>query len=668
MNIPGIVSYIEPGAYTVIVPKVAPLTLNAGRGVICILGRGKREEVLVIKAAGNGLDGEPAAFRKGNKPDGRHFKVRFAPVINSTIEVFINPTGDPEVDLPLIRITSTEMAELWASTYGEVDGYDGYDSLDGVQSVAQNDNFWNSKYARQYALLKERLGITTTSIGTKEPNHYVFDPINGTLILDQPLKQGDTLVVSYIAEGDINSPQIFTSMEQVVEKHGYPSKYNTIALGAQVAFENGASSVMCVHAGQRLVGDGSSRRLEEDPYLFDALKALEKEEEVSIIVPIIHSRVYDEVAMPFYEQSVYGSLTGNGAFLQESPEPGDQPGINITPLKVYPAGSPKAGEPVFLRVYKNGKLLEYGIDYSIPNLDGSPWGQLNSTNTALIFSTNHPDATHINDNTLQEGDRIVVSYLPDPDVINLVATAQMAVISHCNRMSQVDQRMERTAIFGAYEFVDTNFILNPITGIKANFGDFDRCMFIYPSGNKVTRVVGGEIQELDGQIVAAAAAGYLINRPVQESLTNKILIGFNIPQENKLNREEARLIGGAGVAIVKGLSSGGKVIHGKTTSKSGDPRAEEYNVVRIKDFVSKELRRTLQDRFIGMLITPNLPSDIAFATESLLRAMKTQGIIYSFNNVSAAVDVNDPRQINVKCAIRPVYTLTWIYIEIVLDF
>ena len=60
------------------------------------------------------------------------------------------------------------------------------------------------------------------------------------------LKEGDELVAKYIARTDINDPEFFTSAIQLQEKHGGPSVNNTLALGAQLAFENGAPGILAM--------------------------------------------------------------------------------------------------------------------------------------------------------------------------------------------------------------------------------------------------------------------------------------------------------------------------------------------------------------------------------------------------------------------------------------
>ena len=71
--------------------------------------------------------------------------------------------------------------------------------------------------------------------------------IGDTLTIDVKsgaLKANDNLVASYIAEGDVNDPEEFFEPVALYKKHGYPSAENTLALGAQLAFLNGARSVV----------------------------------------------------------------------------------------------------------------------------------------------------------------------------------------------------------------------------------------------------------------------------------------------------------------------------------------------------------------------------------------------------------------------------------------
>jgi hypothetical protein len=78
--------------------------------------------------------------------------------------------------------------------------------------------------------------ITPFEVGDK-----FFIDINSRI-----LKAGDELIAKYISELDINDPEFFASAIQLQAKHGGPSVDNTLSLGAQLAFENGAPGVLAM--------------------------------------------------------------------------------------------------------------------------------------------------------------------------------------------------------------------------------------------------------------------------------------------------------------------------------------------------------------------------------------------------------------------------------------
>ena len=60
------------------------------------------------------------------------------------------------------------------------------------------------------------------------------------------LKKGDRLEAKYIPEATVNDAEFFVSANDLFAKHGTPSLTNTLALGAQMAFENGAPGILAI--------------------------------------------------------------------------------------------------------------------------------------------------------------------------------------------------------------------------------------------------------------------------------------------------------------------------------------------------------------------------------------------------------------------------------------
>lgn len=77
------------------------------------------------------------------------------------------------------------------------------------------------------------------------------------------LAENDTLEARYIAETDINTPEFFTSAIELSQKHGRESVTNTLALGARLAFENGAPGVFAIQTRPAIPRRTSVTLLEE---------------------------------------------------------------------------------------------------------------------------------------------------------------------------------------------------------------------------------------------------------------------------------------------------------------------------------------------------------------------------------------------------------------------
>lgn len=77
------------------------------------------------------------------------------------------------------------------------------------------------------------------------------------------LKENDELVARYVSSADLEDPEFFLSVNDLYAKHGQPSETNTLSLGAQMAFENGAPGVFAVQAKPALPRRTSVTLIEE---------------------------------------------------------------------------------------------------------------------------------------------------------------------------------------------------------------------------------------------------------------------------------------------------------------------------------------------------------------------------------------------------------------------
>ncbi len=527
-NIPGILGYIQPGAYSIARTRATSLALGGGPRILCIVGLGQTELTLISAAAGSQAYGTGVAADDVQiESENVHTLSKF-PLVEKSVNVW--------VDGALLQRGGDE----WTYESGQDQYYLQDVDADG-DPVAQN---------------------ASTAVATM-------------LILLEPLALGQSFIIAYVAEDDINDPETFFTPEDLYAKHGFPSMANTLALGAQLAFENGAPVVMACQA------------------------------------------------LPITDQDweVTTSLRNR--------------------LGLGPA------EPIM------------DSDWSLT------FAELEKEEIDLISS---------------------LPYISDDDtpVLGTGATAYFFNIhsqlrAHCLTMSLVENRKERQFVIGSPKLEDVNSMLGTsytnlpawltdtsvYTGdgyVDETYGSTFRGHFLSP--DKIIRVVAGVVEELSGMHLACAYAGKLSGTQyLPEPMTRKTLVGFNILRGEKYSQGQMNLMAASGVVVVEPLTSGGRIRHGLTTINTGAVEEEEPSVIAVRDYVSKQVRITLENRFIGRPITDTLVGDMSSVLKLFLGSLLAQVLINNYAGASVRIDSQLATQANVTFDIQPIYPLNWIKIE-----
>lgn len=669
-NIQGIIGYAVPGAYSISTAKAGAVALPGGPTVVCILGnRGQTEERLVARALGDGQDGLPINFTFDGGPDGRHFQLGKANLVSGSVELFLNPIGDGS-DVPLAKVTGVgdprwDVDNDYAGT--RVVTQDGYDEAlakypgkpiykeqftgsDGLvryrirfidpSNTAADPTFGFSFPDEKTYDLDAYQGLSKVGYdgyhgvgpaGSAEPQHYYLDEVTGQIILDQPLNFKDSLYATYIAEEDINDPELFFDPDTLYAKYGYPSVYNNVSLAAQLAFENGAAAVMACQGG--LTNTGT--RWVQDPQFVDAFQKL-KAEDLDILVPVTDRRVLNEIVVANYVPGVapYDQIV-NETILLDPLGGSDAPGTNL------PVSSDLTQVNTVIR--KNSHTLTEGVDYTL----------------AVVSQALQITLTE----KLKWGDKIAVDYNTSLDLLSIL---QVSGKNHVEFMSSTAERKERIMFTGpdVYDTIAELYsaLTDATTGVESTFGDSYRVMYLAPTN--LQRVVNGQLETLPGMYMGASAAGLAAgNSYLAEPLTNKTIIGFTLPKNQKFTRAQISILGGAGVALVTPLAAGAKVIHGQSTTNSGNAVEEEISITRARDYVAKVTRETLENQFVGKTIQSTTVKNVEIVTNSILDSLIAQKLILSKANVKVAQDKQEPRQVNVSFDINPIFPLNWIKIE-----
>lgn len=309
-NIPGINTRVRPGVFVRQRVRTNTVSIAGGLRTALIMGEGRAEETLAFQARGGGQDGvNPDFSGNTNAPDGRHFQISQIDLVPNRTEIRKNGVAlrvleqaitadafdsryDVRVD-PLTGRVQLQGASL--QDFGTEGGlpvlYKKFASNSGNGTLDVSSASLLDSNAQPETWTVRCTAVSKDGTGTIIPGRAIFsvtgsvtgavrdaagDQIrwksdgntynNGILQFSitegsQPFNMGDKFVITvnsgvlvagdsldalYIANSFVNDPQEFFSPSELYAKHGQPSEDNTLSLGAAMAFENGAASVVAL--------------------------------------------------------------------------------------------------------------------------------------------------------------------------------------------------------------------------------------------------------------------------------------------------------------------------------------------------------------------------------------------------------------------------------------
>lgn len=305
-NIPGILGYIQPQVVSRVRTLSKAVSIPGGLRIMAVVGEGLKEEVIIDSARGDGTDGFNPDFVTASDGYGRFFTLGSAPVVENRTQLTLNGSQlrvlegtidgtsfssyyDAKVDPATgeIELQGASFVDLGGAYYaaGTSNVGDGYLSTPTLVDTNAPSETWTIRCS---SVLRDGGGapirgqavfVASGSVSGQILNAYGQPYLwrsdgevvsNGVIsfaiynispsqpfdigdrftiqIQSRVLKSRDTLEARYIAETDINEPTRFSDPAKLFAKHGQPSVTNTLSLGAQMAFENGASEVMALQA------------------------------------------------------------------------------------------------------------------------------------------------------------------------------------------------------------------------------------------------------------------------------------------------------------------------------------------------------------------------------------------------------------------------------------
>ena len=301
-NIPGSIGYQQPDTFSRVRTIRKSVSIPGGLRIACIMGLGEHEEIVVASANGAGDDGSNPDFSASNTPDGRHFQLANTNLVANRSTVYIN-------GIPLTGIEETITVAAFDNKYDyRLEPVTGRIELQrahlidqgGEYYVAASTNVGNGTLTtlelldasapaetwtlRVTSVIRDAYGdpisgnATFNVIGSVSgtlldaygaPVTFMSDAVirdNGILRIaitegatafdrgdrftvkvgSNVLAEGDELKVRGIATINLNDPEFFLDPNSLYAKHGTPSTSNTLSLGAQMAFENGAFGILAI--------------------------------------------------------------------------------------------------------------------------------------------------------------------------------------------------------------------------------------------------------------------------------------------------------------------------------------------------------------------------------------------------------------------------------------
>ena len=314
-NIPGATNAL-PGVFTDVITQSSGVAIPGGSRVVAMIGQGTTNEVLVSQALGGGKDGLDPTYTTSVGSDGRHFALANFPLISNRTNVYLNGVPLTLLELGPITPTTTfsnlYQAQLDPTTghlllqsayilnqggafYVPLSTNVGLGSLNALALVDQDapPETWTIRcIAVQRNAMNQPIGgtasfeafgsvsgspldangnpivwiangqvvsngilsfsITETVTSGITVSPFVPGDAFTVIVKSGVLVRGDTLTTNEIPQANINSPTLTQGMTDIVNFCGSPSTTNNLALGAQLAYANGASSLIALQAAPEL--------------------------------------------------------------------------------------------------------------------------------------------------------------------------------------------------------------------------------------------------------------------------------------------------------------------------------------------------------------------------------------------------------------------------------
>jgi hypothetical protein len=464
---------------------------------------------------------------------------------------------------------------------------------------------------------------------------------------------------SYVPK-DFWNIQKFDNMSDVENKFG--SKFNAsktainspLSFAAQLAFENGASSVMIQPLFYSSDG-GATKREPTNSEISDinrtwnpTLDSLKNYEGISVIVPVIGQTSAATIG------TKDGFESSNGVWNVGT--------LTQTGSSVTLANQTGGSESYYTNFV--GKTLVYA--------DGST-NTITAAASATSLTTSKSLTTAISS---AQTFKILTSEVSDETVKNIFLACQNFVDGDLRDNGQYhiivcgEDGTDSTIIYATKSSIQNHAqIIQSAYADSTGISKYAENMILLSTSKFTRPLPNGTSTKLNlgGQYAAAAIAGMLVSRKVSDTLTRKNITGFDTVIDTSTSRKSKTDDSARGLFVVEQKGYAVQVRHALTlNTKSVDK--SELSVVRAKHKVINSLRYTIDSQIIGKIVADNNATLIVgSAIGGVLSTMVDDGDIVGFSDVQAKMLNLNPTIIEVRFAYRPAFPVNYVNVVFSID-
>ena len=244
---------------------------------------------------------------------------------------------------------------------------------------------------------------------------------------------------------------------------------------------------------------------------------------------------------------------------------------------------------------------------------------------------------------------LLVPVLADQD-LQYYPSIRLAALDHCLKMSQTKYRKEKVTIASRLGSETNTF-----DSARLNLINVDQSL-------TARRIVAGESSILNYTFIAAALAGKESSlSPISTPLTKKSITGFTLSSKSKSPRLDLDQLIQEGFTPITANNAGADIYQARTSSLSTSPILQEPSVQRSVDYISKNLRHTLENVYTGRNIDNNLLLTIKRSATDFLSTQTD--LITNATVVFVKQSSEDPRQVNIEISYSPLFPLNSLLIS-----